>query len=454
MLFERIEAGGLAHYSYLIGDGLEAAVVDPRRDAAIYEDMARANGMRITTILETHRNEDYVVGSLELARRTGARIWHADGALPYEYGEAAADGQTWRVGRLELEAVASPGHTPGSMSYLLRDPNGHPWVVFTGDALFSGGVGRTDLVDGRDPADMARLLHATIFERLLPLGDELIVAPGHGAGSICGADISDRVVSTIGLERKHNAKLQATAVDDFVLAVAAHRHRPPYFRRVEVLNLEGAPLPAWFPVPPPLSPASFEEEAAGGALTLDVRSEMAFGAAHVPGSLSIWGSRLTQFGGSLLPLDRSLLLVGDGEDIEAAARDLVRLGYDDVRGYLGGGMAAWTMSGRPVATTPMIGVEQLCHLIDADGMPAVLDVRTPGELTKSGVIPGAVHIELVDLPGRLEDVPSGRPLYVFCGSGPRSMMAASLLDRAGSDAATVVLGGTTAWNAVSCPLKR
>ena len=187
MLFERFESKGLAHYSYLIGDGNQAAVIDPRCDGDVYVQTAGQEGMRITHILETHRNEDYVTGSVELASRTGAVIHHsAHDDLDYGYGEAIRDGEVLRIGRLKLEALHTPGHTLGHMSYLLYDPEGAPWVIFTGDALFAGDVGRTDFY-GRDRLEeMTGLLYESLFHKILPLGDQVVLCPAHGAGSVCG----------------------------------------------------------------------------------------------------------------------------------------------------------------------------------------------------------------------------------------------------------------------------
>jgi len=212
MLFERVESEGLAHYSYIVGDGNEAVVIDPRRDCEIYPKMASKEGMRITSVFETHRNEDYVVGSVELSSRTGAEIWHADGQLDYRYGEAIEDGMTMRIGRFKLEAISTPGHTPGSMSYLLRDAGGDPWVVFTGDALFAGDLGRVDLLGMDRVEEMARQLYDSVFEKLLPLGDEVIACPAHGAGSVCAASIADRKWTTLGIERNRKPKLQVKEV--------------------------------------------------------------------------------------------------------------------------------------------------------------------------------------------------------------------------------------------------
>jgi len=285
LLFERIESEGLAHYSYLVGDQREAVVIDPRRDCGIYIDMAARAGYRIVAILETHRNEDYAIGSVELAARLSGHqtvdIWHADAALDYQYGAPAQDGQTWQVGRLKLTALHTPGHTPGHMSYLLTDPDKNPWVVFTGDALFAGDVGRVDLLGEERMPEMAEMLHDTLFNRLLPLGDHVIIGPAHGSGSVCGSEIAERVWSTIGLERRHNRKLQYTSKEAFLANVPRILERPPYFRRIERLNLEGAPVLGSLPVPPPIEPRRFAGQALEG-IVLDTRMELAFTSAHVP----------------------------------------------------------------------------------------------------------------------------------------------------------------------------
>ncbi len=463
MLFERIESTGLAHYSYLIGDQHEALVIDPRRDAEVYVERASRAGYRITTILETHRNEDYLIGSLELAERTGADIWHADDELPYEYGAAVEDGQTWSVGRLEVKALHTPGHTPGSKSYLLHDPDGHPWMVFTGDALFAGDVGRVDLVDVDRKEEMAELLYDTLFEKLLPLGDEVIVCPAHGAGSVCGSEIAERIWTTIGLERAHNPKLQPTEKADFVAHVAQVLERPPYFRQMERLNLAGPPVIGPLPAPTPLKPGAFEAQMANeDAVVLDTRSEVAFATAHVPGALSIWDGGLASFAGWFLPYDKPLLLVGESDDLTPVMRTLVRLGYDNVAGYLAGGMLAWHMSGWESASIRTVTTRQLCHRLDAGYAAWILDVRSDEELAAEGAIADGHHIHITQLPERLrlskqaDAIPQDRTIYVFCGSGLRAMIAASYLQRSEAwqgEELVVVLGGTKAWHSTSCPLK-
>ena len=452
MLFERMESKGLAHYSYLIGDQREAMVIDPRRDCEAYVERAHGEGMRIKHVLETHRHEDFVIGSTELARRTDAEIWHADGQLDYLYGHSVEDGQTWNVGRLQIQAIHSPGHTPGSMSYLLRDPGGEPWIVFTGDALFAGDVGRVDLLGMDRAEEMAGLLYATIFNRLLPLGDEVIVCPAHGAGSVCGTAIAERMWTTIGLERKLNPKLKLTDEAQFVAHVAKELERPPYFRLMEKYNVEGAPLVPSLPALAPLSPGEFvrvKEE----ALVVDTRSELGFASAHVPGSLFIWLGGLSGFAGWFLPHDMPILLVSEGENPVQVTRYLLRLGYDDLAGYLAGGMLAWHTAGLESGAIRTVTVQQLCFLLDESEEASILDVRSEEELEKAGRIPRAQHIHLTQLPEHLDEVPQDRTVYIFCGSGLRSTVAASLLQRAGWRDLVVVLGGLAGWNSVTCALE-
>ncbi len=452
MLFERIESKGLAHYSYLIGDGAEAVVIDPRRDCEIYIHKATQQGMRIAHVLETHRNEDYVVGSIELATRTGAQIWHADAHLDYQYGQAVEDGQTWPVGRLKIQALLTPGHTLGSMSYLLHDPDGAPWVIFSGDVLFAGEVGRVDFM-GTDRLDeMAGLLYDSLFEKILPLGDGVIVCPAHGAGSVCGSAIAERVWTTVGLERRLNPKLQFADRETFIAQHAQDLEKSPHFHRMEKLNVEGPPLLGRLPTPPPLSPEAFAR-AAKGATVLDTRLELSFGAAHVPDALSIWLDGISSFAGWFLPDDRPTLLVNETDDPTPAVRYLIRLGYDDLVGSLSGGLHAWHKAGQASHFIGTLNVQQFCYYLDAQEGLWILDVRGDDELETEGEITGAHHIHLTELPGRLSQVPRDRPIYVFCGSGLRSMIAASLLQREGWQDVMVILGGLSGWTSHTCPIE-
>ena len=451
MLFERIESRGLAHHSYLVGDGHRAVVIDPRRDCDIYVELAAREGMRITHILETHRNEDYVIGSVELAARTRADVLHsAYDELPYAYGGRISEGDRLRIGALRLEPLHIPGHTRGHMGFLLRDPTGAPWIVFTGDALFAGDVGRCDFYGQDKLHEMTGLLYDSIFGKLLPLGDGVLVAPAHGSGSACGTAIAERPWTTIGLERAHNPSLQYTSKAEFVQHAARMLEYPHYFRTMEKLNLEGPPLLSAVPPPSALSAKEFAARAKE-AVVLDTRWELGFNSAHVPGALSIWEIGLSGWAGWFLTYDKPILLVTDGNDVSPVVRVLSRLGFDRVEGFLAGGMISWHSAGLPSQRIPTVTVQDLCHLLDRDGDAWILDVRSAAEVEEQAV-PGAHHIHLSHLPEHME-VPRDRPVYIFCGSGVRSTVAASLLERAGYDNVIVVLGGISAWSSVRCPLR-
>lgn len=451
MLIQRVEAPGLAHYSYIIGHGPEAAVIDPRRDCGVYEEIARKNRMSVRYILETHRNEDYVAGSVELAGLTGAEIWHADDELDYSYGSPVEDGQTWKLGSLMVKAVSTPGHTPGSMSYLLHDQEGHPWICFTGDALFAGDAGRVDLMGMDRAEEMAGMLYDSIFGRLLPLGDGVIVCPAHGPGSVCGSGITGRTMTTMGIERKHNPRLQHDSRDDFIEAMAEELERPPYFRMMEKLNLDGPPVLGGLRMPRALKAAELEERMEESTV-LDTRAEVCFASAHIPGALSIWEGGVAGFAGWYLTYDRPLLLV-TGDDPEGTVRTLARMGYDNIKGYLAEGMLSWHMAGLKSASTGTLSVGELCGMLDGEEEPCILDVRSGEELEGDGRIPDALHIHVTQLPKSFGEVPADRAVHIFCGSGNRSMVAASYLQRKGYENVNVILGGLAGWKSVSCTIE-
>lgn len=452
MLFQRIESEGLAHYSYLIGDRQEAVVIDPRRDCDPYIDITEKKGYRITTILETHRNEDYLIGSIELASRTGAKMWHAEPELQYQYGNTVEDGREWKIGRLKIKAIHTPGHTSGHMSYLLHDSSGNPWILFSGDTLFAGDVGRTDLAGKERIPEMTGLLYDSIFNKIIKLGDHVVVCPAHGSGSVCAASIADRVWTTIGMERLYNPKLKFTERNDFIKNNGQALEVPPYFRKMEELNLK-PPLLGNLPVPTPLQADEFTRQSAAGTI-LDSRMELDFGAAHVPGSLSIWMDGIPSFAGWFIAYDRPIFLVGDNEKTADVVRMLVRMGYDSVKATLSGGMLAWHMAGEESASNGTEPVQTLCGRIDEGGDYLILDVRSSDEIEKEGKIPTALHIHITQLPENLDKVPKDRPVHVFCGSGLRSSIAASILQREGWKDVTVILGGIVGWKSKKCPVER
>ncbi len=449
MLFEKVESEGLAHRSYVFGHNKEAVVIDPRRDIDIYVFLAVRKGYKIKYILETHRNEDYVIGSRELSEKTGAEIFHADSELDYKYGHEVNDGQEWKVGSYKIKAILSPGHTRGSMSYLLFDDSGSPWILFTGDALFAGDVGRVDLLGEDEMQEMAEMLYDTIFHKFLPLGDEIIVCPAHGAGSVCGGEIADRPWTTIGLEKKINPKLQFKEKEEFIKNVSKKLERPPYFREMEKLNMEGASVLGSLPVPVPLLAAEFSGEKEKG-FVLDSRMETDFGGSHVPGSVSIWEGGIPAFAGWFLPYDKPLFLVNKTDDPLPVVRLLIRIGYDNLTGHLSGGMLGWNTSGMQSASIETIRVQDLCRLLDKGEEIIILDVRGKEEIKTKGKIQDALNIHVTQLYERMNEVPKEKPVCIFCGSGLRSMMAASILKKEGWENLKVALGGLAGWNSNTC----
>ncbi|AKB29012.1 Metallo-beta-lactamase family protein [Methanosarcina siciliae T4/M] len=448
MIFERIKSEGLAHLSYLIGSGDEAIVIDPRRDCQVYFDLARSKGMTIKYIFETHRNEDYVIGSLELEKLTGAGIYHGSG-VDFKYGNIIKkDGQEFGFGALKLTAMHTPGHTDESMSYALTDPDAgkEPIMVFTGDALFVGDVGRTDLYGPEEAPRLAANLYDSIFNKILPLGDGVILCPAHGAGSLCGGMISDREYSTLGLERIQNPVLQKTEKEEFVkFKLEESLEFPPYFKKMEKYNLQGPPLLQGLPVPKLLSPEEFKTEIEKGAVVVDTRMPHSFGGAHIKGSYSIWLGGLPSFAGWMLPSDKPILLVlEEKEQLETAVRYLVRLGYDNIRGFLNGGIAAWYMEALQIDSFNLISVHDLKARIEKDEEIVILDVRS-NEEWEAGHIEGARHIYVGHVEDNLDKIPKECPIVVYCGSARRSNIAASILKKHGYNKVYNVLGSMVAW---------
>lgn len=453
MIFERIKSEGIAHNSYLIGSGSDAAVIDPRRDCQIYIDLAQEKGLRIKYIFETHRNEDYVIGSVELNNFTEAEIYHGPG-LNWKYGTTLRDGQEFQIGKLRLTTIHTPGHTDESVSYAVADPSsGETTVmVFTGDTLFVNDVGRTDLCGPEEGPRLASNLYDSILNKLLPLGDGVILCPAHGAGSVCGLNIGDRDESTLGIERTQNPILQIKNKDDFIKhKVAEQPERPPYFRQMEKYNLEGPPLLGCMPLPAPLTPTEFKEEMEKRAVVIDTSEPAAFGGAHIKGAYSIWLEGLAVFAGWVLAYDKPILLVLEDQcHLGRAVRYLIRVGYDRVIGYLKDGTEGWYNAGLPTENLPLLSVHQLKDKIDGGEELVVLDAREQGEWD-SGHIKGALHIYVGHLEQRLAEIPKDKPVAVICNVGHRAGLGASILLRAGYQEVYNVLGSVKAWKTAGFP---
>lgn len=453
MILERFIAEGLSQNSYVIGSGQEAAVIDPRRDCGAYIAAAEAHDLKITDIFETHRNEDYLVGSVELANRIGATIHHGED-LDFQYGVPVKDGEIFSIGSLSLTVQKTPGHTPESISIIVTDlaVSDQAYLVFTGDLLFAGSVGRTDLAG--DPADAAALMHQSLHERLLPLGDGVIICPGHGAGSVCGGHISDHPFTTIGYEKRTNPFLGLEKEQFISRKVQELTYVPPYFTMMERLNRDGPPLLPACRSPAPLTPAAVKTCQEKGAQILDIRSPTGFAAGYIQGSLNIWREGIAAYAGWMLNYTDPIVLIDDFNlDLDQVVRTLRRLGYDNVRGYLAGGFTAWSGSGDQIAKIETWGPHNLAgHLDDPDLL--ILDVRDINNRIEAGWIEGSQHSYIGQLPAHLDTIPKDRLIVVHCDVGYKGSLGASILVAHGYPRVVNLLGGFSGWIKAGLPVKR
>ena len=468
MIFETFVDQGLAQHSYAVGCEAagRVAIVDPRRDVDVYLEFAARRGVAIAEVLETHVHADYASGARELAERTGAtlRLSAHDAGELYDVGFPHAelrDGDAVEIGKVRLVAVHTPGHTPEHLAFLVYDgarSSTVPQAMLSGDFLFVGSLGRPDLLGDDVKVALARTLFRSVRERLAELPDGLEVHPGHGAGSLCGAGMSARPLSTLGYERATNRYLDpALSEDEFVRTILGTAPPlPPYYLRMKRLNSEGPPRLGELPGRTEIPPERFRDLAADGRhVVVDVRDRLAFAGAHVPGSLGIAADpheSLSTWAGWVVPYDRPLLLVADDEgEAESAVRSLVRVGLDEIAGRLQGSMRRWIARGLPVATLTQLPVRELHAALAAGQGPNVLDVRTDAEW-RQGRIPGALHVPGGEVASRLDDLPPG-PVAVVCGGGYRSTVIASLLRRAGRDEVSNVTGGMGAWKRAGLPVE-
>lgn len=463
MKIHRFEIPGLAQYSYILASDGQAAVVDPIRDIDRYLSFAAKNSLVITHILETHIHADFASGALALAEATGAELTLSahDSDELYQYSmphRPLHDNEVINVGRAGIQALHTPGHTPEHLSFLVFDRTRSvttPVALLSGDFLFVGSLGRPDLLGEAAKNALAHDLYRSLHARLADLPDSLEIHPGHGAGSLCGAGMGERAESTLGYERATNPFFALTE-DDFVEQILASvPPMPDYYPRMKRLNAAGAPALPMLPGDQLFSPAELASLATDpSTLLLDIRRPEAFGGAHIAGAINIGsGQNLSLWAGWLLDATHNIVLIdtlgsSDLEALDAARRSLIRVGLDRIHGHLGTGMAGWIDSGRPFERTLQLSVHEVAA---AASTHTILDVRSQSEWAK-GHIPGAHHLMLGDLPHRLDAVPTGRPIIVVCGSGYRSSIAASLLERGGISPVNSMHGGMAAWMKQSLPL--
>lgn len=441
MYFKKIESEGLAHYSYIIGDEGEAAVIDPRRDVEIYLDEAREEGLKIKYIFETHRNEDYIIGSMELSEKTNTPIYisgHED--LGYEYGEKIFDGDTFEVGNLKIKAIHTPGHTLGHLSYAFYyGDNDNPLGVFTGDCLFMGDLGRTDFYGEENLDEMTGKLYDSIFETLFSLGEGVLVFPAHGAGSACGDDMEDRPFSTIGYEKKNNPQLQVSSREEFIEEFGKMRIKPRYFEKMEVFNVKGAPFVGGDIT---ISPVKLEEVMDSNLVILDCRGKEAFWGGHIPGSYFLSVRNFTRFAGNLFPLDTPLVLNVSSEDctLDELYWRARRIGFDNIKGYLDEGVESVLETDMTLESLPTIKPKEFLEL-EKDFI--LLDVRLPEDIKEDSLSEQRVNIPLQELYKDFDKLDKDKKIYVVCASGDRATAGAAFIKNEGYDP-TVVIGGMMA----------
>jgi glyoxylase-like metal-dependent hydrolase (beta-lactamase superfamily II)/rhodanese-related sulfurtransferase len=451
MYFKQYYLGCLAHASYLVGSEGEAVVIDPQRDVEQYISEAQAQGLQIRYIIETHLHADFVSGHKELASRTGAKIVFGQKAGATFPHLAVKNGDEIRVGKVRLQFLETPGHTPESISIVLIDSavSNQAQKIFTGDTLFIGDVGRPDLVSakGYTAEQMAGMLYDSLHEKILTLDDRVEVLPAHGAGSMCGRNISKETSSTIGEQRKFNYALKPMAKEDFVKMMTTDLpEAPAYFSLDAEINKTGAAMLEELPRPTALLPEEVNRLSQQGYLILDVRGSAEFGASHIPNSLNIGLSgQFASWAGSLIPMKTPIIIVAESPDeINEAITRLARVGLDNVKGYLQGGLQSWSEAGFAVQTIAQLPLDELNHLLTELKGLQVIDVRRPAEFT-NGHVPKALNAPLNHLAESAEQFNKDLPTAIICASGYRSSTASSILQNKGFTNLYNVVGGTNGW---------
>lgn len=450
MIIEQIYTGCLAQGAYYIQSGKEAAIIDPLREVSQYIEKATLKGATIKYIFETHFHADFVSGHIDLARKTGAPIIYGPGAVPRFQAHIAGDNEEFRIGEVIIRVLHTPGHTMESVCYLLIDEQGKPAALFSGDTLFIGDVGRPDLAQkaaDMTKEDLAGILFDSLRNKIMPLSDEIIVYPAHGAGSACGKNMSNETTDTLGNQKKTNYALRADMTrEEFIKEVTQGLAPPPvYFPKNVRMNREG--YESFDKVlakgTRALEPAAFEAAAnESGALLLDTRDPQTFAKAFVPGSINIGiDGGFAPWVGALIPdiLQDILVIADEGREEEVVTR-LARVGYDHAIGYLKGGIKAWISEGRETDCIESISAEELARRLQGGEQATILDVRKDSEYA-AGHLAGAQNVPLDFINDNLGLVDKEKTCYVHCAGGYRSMIFASILKARGFNNLVDVKGG-------------
>jgi hydroxyacylglutathione hydrolase len=454
MYFEQFYLGCLAHASYMLASQGEAVVVDPQRDVELYLKAAADHGVTIRHIFESHLHADFVSGHRELAARTGATIYmgaQAGATFPHV---PVRDGFQLKFGRASIRVLETPGHTSESICMVVTDEekSPEPWAVLTGDTLFIGDVGRPDLSPNHTPAQLAGLLYDSLHGKLMTLADGVIVYPAHGAGSLCGKNMRAERSSTIGTERLTNYALQIKSREEFVTQVTSNLPaRPEYFLKDAEINRTGATALSDLPPLRAVTPSELQLMLSAGEIALDVRPNEEFAAAHVPGSVNIaLGGQFASWAGTVLGLSaHPVLIAASDEQMEEARLRLTRVGIEILSGYLNGGVAAWEQAGLAVATIEQMTPSELDAQLKSEAVQ-VLDVRREPEWDAAHV-EGATWWPLDNFRVSPPEMDHEAPIAVHCKGGYRSMIASSLLQRAGFKHVINVIGGLDAWQQAKLP---
>ncbi|GAB4164562.1 MAG: MBL fold metallo-hydrolase [Winogradskyella sp.] len=458
MKIEQLYTGCLAQGAYYIESKGEVAIIDPLRETQQYMDKAKANNAQIKYVLETHFHADFVSGHVDLAEKTGATIVFGPGAQTEYNIHSATDGEELKLGELTIKVLHTPGHTLESVTYLLKDENGKDYAIFSGDTLFLGDVGRPDLAIKSDltERDLAGMLYDSLREKIMPLADDVIVYPAHGAGSACGKNLSKETIGVLGEQKKTNYALRADMTKEEFIEEVLHGIAPPpqYFAKNAMMNKMG--YDAFDDILKtgnnPLSPEEFEALANHeSALVLDVRTQADFIKSHIPNSIFIGlNGQFAPWVGALITDIKQpiLLVVPEGKSEEAVTR-LSRVGYDNTLGYLEGGIDAWKASGKDIDTLESISAEEFEKRANASELN-VLDVRKDGEY-KSMHLKSAQHFALDYINNQMDQIDKDKTYYVHCAGGYRSVIAASILKARGYHNLIDIAGGFGAIKKTDLP---
>ena len=462
MIFKQFYEPSLGHASYLVGSENtgEALVLDVRRDVDDYFDYAQQQGLKISYAADTHQHNDYLTGIVQLQSRAPAELLSGARAELGYNTTRFEDGERMQMGEVEFEILHTPGHTPEHISLLVRDHSrgDQPLLLLSGGALLVADVARPDLLgDEAEKRRNAKAMCKTLRDKILPLPDYVQVYPTHVAGSLCGGNIGSMLSTTIGYERRLNDMLlslnREEEFENRCLDLGPLPTVPPYWRRMRKQNQQGPTLLGAMKVAPALRPDEFERRAAQGATIVDCRTPEAFAGAHIPGALNVGtGTSFPTWAGSVLDAERDILLVVDSvEDLDRVTWQLLRIGYREPIGWLAGGMQAWRVAAKPLAFMRQMTVQQLdAERRDRDDL-VILDVRQPAEW-HAGHLPDAQHISGGELPHKMQQIPDDAPVAVYCGSGYRSSVAASLLMQQRHPRVYNVIGGFSAWQAADLPV--